>query len=34
MNFIVADKEEINSEDKDFIEDLKKISTKEKRDAL
>ena len=31
MNFIVADKEEINSDDRYFIEDLKKISTQEKR---
>ena len=28
---ILTDKEEINSENKDFIEDLKELSTQEKR---
>ena len=31
MQLILTDKEEINSENKDFIEDLKKISTQEER---
>ena len=31
MRFILVDKEETNSENKDFIEDLKRISTQEKK---
>ena len=34
MNFIVADKEEINSKDKNFIEDLKELSIGKERSYI